>query len=72
MTVSKSDPNISHCGWCKAEFSASITPVFSLTWSFRTCLVLHLLLLLSMLKTVVLFNVIVETVMHFFFRIFDE
>jgi len=49
-----------------------ITPVFSVTWSFRNysiCCSKHLLLLLlllSMLKTVVLLNIYVETVINIY------
>ncbi len=46
---------------CKAEFSAAITPVFSVTWSFRN----HSSILIccsnrSMLKTVVLLNIFMK------------
>ncbi len=49
-----------------------ITPVFSVTWFFRNHIELQLkkhFWLLSMLKTVVLFNVLVEIVVFFYFRI---
>ncbi len=53
--------------WCKAEFS-----VFSVTWSFRIhsnmliCCSIINCILLSMLKTVVMLNRFLETVIHFF------
>ncbi len=54
--------------WYKTEFSEAITPVFSVTWSFRnhSDLVLkkHFWLLL-MLKTVALFNMFVKYVPFF-------
>ncbi len=55
--------------WYKTEFSEAITPVFRVTWSFRkhSDLVLNKhFLLLSMLKTVALFNMFVKYMFHFF------
>ncbi len=52
----------------KGEFSAAVTPVFSVPWSFRnhTNMLKKHVLLLSMFKTVVLLNIyFLETVVHF-------
>ncbi len=51
----------------KDKFSAAITPVFSVTWSFRNHTnMLKKHVLLSMFKTVVLLNIyFLETVVHF-------
>ncbi len=50
-----------------------ITPVFNDTWSFKyNDLILNIFLLLSMLKTVALLNIFVETVINFISRFFNE
>ncbi len=55
---------------CKiAVMSGHFTPVFSVTWSFRNHADLQLkkhFLLLAMLKTAVLPNILVETMIHIF------
>ncbi len=63
--------------WRNAEFSAVISPVFSVTWSFRIIQICWFcahenisFLLLAMMKTVKLPNIFVE--MDFFFFFFDE
>ncbi len=48
----------------KAEFSAAITLVFSITWLFRNNF--NMLIII----TIMLINTSVETVIHFFSRIF--
>lgn len=60
---------IYHCN-DKAEFSAAITPVFSVTQCFRNhsfadLLLKRYFLLFSILESVVLFNIFVERVINF-------
>ncbi len=49
----------------KAKSSAAITPDFSVIWSFRFG-AKKKVLLLSILKTVVLLNIFLETMVHLF------